>query len=163
MTRYLLDANVFIRAKRDHYRFATFPCFWDWLIAQQAAGVVFSVEAVETELKNGKDDLTTWASALPSGSFLPPDVAAAASAARLAQWAKDSARPYTQAAVSTFFASADYWLVAHAHAHGFTVVTHEVPQPEAQRRVKIADACNGLGLAWLNPFEMLQRHGAKFS
>lgn len=163
MTRYLLDANVFIRAKRDHYRFSTFPCFWNWVVAKQAAGLVFSIEAIERELQRGQDDLTRWAAGLPAGSFLPPDTATAASARALTAWTRDPGRPYTPAAVATFFASADYWLVAHAHAHAFCVVTHEVPEPASKRKVKIPDACNGVAVPWLGPFEMLQREGARFS
>ena len=32
MTRYLLDANVFIQAKNLHYGFDFCPAFWDWLV-----------------------------------------------------------------------------------------------------------------------------------
>ncbi len=31
---YLLDADVFIRAKNLHYGFDFCPAFWEWLIAQ---------------------------------------------------------------------------------------------------------------------------------
>ena len=58
---YLLDANVFIQAKNLHYGFDFCPGFWDWLQVQHAAGVVFSVEKVGTELAAGADDLSTWA------------------------------------------------------------------------------------------------------
>lgn len=33
---YLLDANVFIEAKRRHYGFDFCPAFWDWLDARHA-------------------------------------------------------------------------------------------------------------------------------
>lgn len=33
---YLLDANVFIQAKRLHYGMDFCPAFWDWLIAKNA-------------------------------------------------------------------------------------------------------------------------------
>jgi Domain of unknown function (DUF4411) len=78
-------------------------------------------------------------------------------AGRLSAWAQDPARTYTAAAVADFFASGDYWLMAHALAHGFTVVTMALPAPLSQRRPKIPDVCNALGVAWLNPFEMLER------
>ena len=39
---YLLDANVFIQAKRLHYGMDFCPAFWDWLIARNAANEVFS-------------------------------------------------------------------------------------------------------------------------
>ena len=32
---YLLDANVFIEAKRRHYGFDFCPAFWDWLDQQE--------------------------------------------------------------------------------------------------------------------------------
>ena len=32
---YLLDADVFIRAKNLHYGLDFCPAFWDWLIAQK--------------------------------------------------------------------------------------------------------------------------------
>ena len=43
---YLLDANVFIQAKNLHYGFDFCPAFWDWLIRQNQAGEVFSIEKV---------------------------------------------------------------------------------------------------------------------
>jgi hypothetical protein len=47
---YLLDANVFIQAKNLHYGFDFCPAFWDWLIASNAAGLVFSIEKVGDEI-----------------------------------------------------------------------------------------------------------------
>ena len=35
---YLLDADVFIRAKNLHYGLDFCPAFWDWLVGQNAAG-----------------------------------------------------------------------------------------------------------------------------
>lgn len=43
---YLLDANVFIQAKNLHYGFDFCPAFWDWLSAQHAQGLVFSISQV---------------------------------------------------------------------------------------------------------------------
>ncbi len=43
---YLLDANVFIEAKRRHYSFDFCPAFWDWLVEGNAAGKTCSVERV---------------------------------------------------------------------------------------------------------------------
>jgi predicted nucleic acid-binding protein len=158
---YLVDSNVLIAAKRNHYRFGTFPCFWDWIVAQHANGKVFSVKAVEKEILDAKDDLSTWIAKIPT-AFLPPDAATAVSAATLTAWVQDPARIFTPSAVSDFFSAADYWLVAHAAAHGFSVVTHEVADPYCRRRVKIPDACNALGVTWLDPFDMLAAESASF-
>ena len=35
---YLLDADVFIRAKNVHYGFDFCPAFWEWLVADGADG-----------------------------------------------------------------------------------------------------------------------------
>ena len=59
---YLLDANVFIQAKNLYYGLDFCPAFWDWLIVNNKAKRVFSIEKVEDELNAGADELTTWAS-----------------------------------------------------------------------------------------------------
>ena len=59
---YLLDADVFIRAKNLHYGLDFCPAFWDWLIERNGAGQVFSIEKVGDELEAGNDDLSAWAS-----------------------------------------------------------------------------------------------------
>ena len=41
---YLLDANVFMSAKNLHYGLDFCPAFWDWLIRENRAGKVFSIE-----------------------------------------------------------------------------------------------------------------------
>jgi hypothetical protein len=68
---------------------------------------------------------------------------------------------YEPAAVNTFLQVADYYLTAHAHAHGHTVVTHEVPA-ESVRKVKIPNVCIGMGIRWVTTFEMLRRERARF-
>jgi len=68
---------------------------------------------------------------------------------------------YEAAAIATFLQVADYWLVAHAKAANCIVVTHEVPS-ESVRKIKIPNACIGLGIACLTPYEMLRRERARF-
>ena len=46
-------------------------------------------------------------------------------------------------------------LIAHAHARGHVVVTHEVASA-AQRKVPIPNVCIGLSVRFINPFEMLR-------
>jgi hypothetical protein len=157
---YLLDADVLIRARREHYRLNVFPCFWDWIAAKNTAGVVYSVDAILREIEVDAD-LGPWVQQR-AGLFLPPDQATTGAAATVSAWVQHPARVYRPAAVATFFAAGDYWLVSHGLATGYTVVTHEVPQPQSQGRVKIPDVCNGVGVNWTTPFEMLQREGALF-
>ena len=60
---YLLDENVFIAANRLHYGLDFCPAFWDWLVARNADGQVFSIERVASEVEGGNDDLVQWAAA----------------------------------------------------------------------------------------------------
>ena len=78
---------------------------------------------------------------------------------RVSAWATGQA--YEPAAVSMFLQVADYYLVAQALAGGHTVVTHEVPSAST-RKIKIPDACIGLGIKCMSPYEMLRRERARF-
>ncbi len=68
---YLLDANVFIQAKRLHYGLDFCPAFWRWLVAENAAGRVVSIDKVSDEIEAGGDELWDWAKALGKQFFLP--------------------------------------------------------------------------------------------
>ena len=156
---YLLDANVFIQAKNLHYGLDFCPAFWDWLILRNAAGQVFSIERVGDELGAGSDELATWAAERSPGFFLEPDAAILPALASVSAWV--TGQRYEPAAVNTFLQVADYYLVAHALAHGQTVVTHEVAS-NSTKKIKIPDACIGLRIKCVTPFEMLRRERARF-
>ena len=156
---YLLDANVFIQAKNLHYGLDFCPAFWDWLIDRNAAGSAFSIEKVGDEIQAGADELSTWASARGTAFFLKPDAPLLVALASVSTWATSQA--YDQSAVNTFLQVADYYLVAHALAHGHTVVTHEVPSPSV-KKIKIPNVCIGLGVKCMTPYEMLRVERARF-
>lgn len=156
---YLLDANVFIQAKNLHYGLDFCPAFWDWLLAENQAGRVFSVEKVGDEVRGGADELAAWAAARGGGLFLTPDPQILPSLPIVSAWV--NGQQFEAAAINTFLQVADYYLVAHAHAHGHTVVTHEVAA-DSVRRVKIPNVCIGLGIPCVTPFEMLRREHARF-
>ena len=159
MTAYLLDANVFIQAKNLHYGFDFCPAFWEWLVQQNQAGKVASIEKVADELHEVQDELAKWAEERGDHFFLRPDGAVVPALRTVSDWA--SGKGYHPAAVSTFLQGADYWLVAHVLAHDCTIVTHEVPA-DTIRKIKIPNACIGLGLRCINPYAMLRREGARF-
>jgi hypothetical protein len=149
---YLLDANVFIQAKNLYYGLDFCRAFWDWLIAHNEAGWVFSIEKVG-------DELATWAVARGTSFFVKPDAAMLPALSRVSAWA--IGQHYEPAAVNTFLQIADYYLVAHALAHGYTVVTHEIASTST-KKIKIPDACIALGIKCMTPFEMLRRERARF-
>ena len=156
---YLLDANVFIQAKNLHYGMDFCPAFWDWLVANSAKEKVFSIEKVGDEVDAGGDELSAWAAQRGPDFFLKPDAAILPALGTVSTWA--TGQGYEPAAVSTFLQVADYYLVAHALAHGHTVVTHEVASAST-KRIKIPNACIGVGLKFVTPYEMLRHERARF-
>ena len=156
---YLLDANVFIQAKNLHYGFDFCPAFWEWLTTNNTAGRVFSIAKVGDEIEAGDDELSEWAGQQGAGFFLEPDSNILPALGTVSAWA--SGQSYEQAAIATFLQVGDYYLVAHALAHQHTVVTHEVASPST-KRIKIPNACIGLRIRFMTPFEMLRRERARF-
>src|SRR4029077_5691772 len=156
---YLLDANVFIQAKNLHYGLDFCPAFWDWLLANNATGKVFSIEKVEDEIKAGSDELAQWASNLGAKFFLRPHYFLLAAPGQVSTWATN--QNYEPAAVNTFLQVADYYLVGHAIAHKHVVVSHEIASIST-KKIKIPNVCIGLNVKCVTPFEMLRNEKARF-
>lgn len=156
---YLLDSNVFMQAKNLHYGLDFCPAFWDWLIANNETQRLFSIEKVGDEIDAGADELAVWASQRGPGFFLKPDAAMLPSLGTVSTWT--TSQSYEPAAVNTFLQVADYYLVAHALAHGHVVVTHEIASPST-KKIKIPNVCIGLGVKCMTPFEMLRHERARF-
>lgn len=156
---YLLDANVFMSAKNLHYGLDFCPAFWGWLIHAGNAGTVFSIDKVADEIEAGQDELSEWAVTDGEGLFRRTPPALAQQFAQVSTWA--TGQQYTPAAINTFLQVADFYLVAHALAGGHVVVTHEVPS-NSPARIKIPNACVGLGVRFMTPYQMLRIERARF-
>jgi len=156
---FILDADVFIRAKNLHYGLDFCPAFWEWLILENAAGRLFSIEKVGDEVLAVADELSEWAEARGPGFFLRPDASVFPSLTIVSNWAVG--QHYEPSAVSAFLQGADYYLVAQAQAGNHTVVTHEVFSAST-RKIKIPNVCIGLDIKFMTPYEMLRRERARF-
>jgi hypothetical protein len=156
---YLLDSDVFIQAKNLHYGLDFCPALWDWLTASNTADSVFSTEKVGDEIAAGADELSDWAADRGDSFFLKPDAAILPALGSVSTWA--TSQNYEPAAVNTFLQVADFYLVSHALAHGHTVVTHEIASIST-KKIKIPNACIGLGVKCMTPFEMLRHERARF-
>ena len=156
---YLLDANVFIQAKNEHYGMDFCPGCWDWLLMSNAVGIVASVTVVDAELQAGADQLAAWSAQRGKGFFLEPDATVLAAARRIGQWV--TGQTYKTAATNKFTDGPDHILIAHALAKQLTVVTHE-KRSNSKNTVKIPDVCNHFGIDCITPFEMLRRENARF-
>ncbi|EKD28797.1 MAG: hypothetical protein ACD_79C00201G0005 [uncultured bacterium] len=156
---YLLDANVFMQAKNLHYGLDFCPAFWDWLVEKNNTKQLFSIEKVEDEINAGRDELSDWAAQCGAQFFLKPDTAILSALGRVSIWA--TTQQYEPSAVNTFLQVADYYLVAHALAYKYIIVTHEIAS-SSTKRIKIPNACIGLGIKCMTPYEMLRMERAKF-
>jgi len=156
---YLLDANVFIQAKNLHYGLDFCPAFWDWLVENNAAGRVFSIDKVADEIDAGADELTEWSRRNGRSLFRKTDAQVTEQFSRVSAWA--TSQQYESAAISTFLQSADFYLVAYALAAGSVLVTHETPA-NSVKIIKIPNACVGLGVRFMTPYDMLRRECARF-
>lgn len=161
---HLLDANAFMEASRLYYSFRIAPGYWDWLVEKSEAGEIASVEAVYDEITAGSGDLVTWAKDSTLDGFWLPDTAASiAATGDLATWAAHPDRPFKQAAVDEFMASADLRLAAQASAIGATVVSRETSDPGCKKRVKLPDAAKSVGVSCIQPFVAYERLGLTLS
>lgn len=157
---YLLDADTFIQAKDEYYGFDLCPGFWDWLDRENAATRLFSVDAVKVELERGNDELSRWATERGEAFFAPVDERTNGAMAAVAGWVQ--AGDFRDDAKRVFLAAADPWLIAHALAHGHTVVTNEVHVDGQKNKVKIPTVCRALNVPCIRTLEMLRKENVRF-
>lgn len=152
---FLLDANVFIESAKRYYAFPIVPGYWDGLILHAEGGPVRSIDRVKAEIDRGKDELKTWVNENFEDWFEStnqPDVIAAYRT--VMTWAQGQ-KQYTPAAQAEFARAADGWLIAHALAKKYVVVSDEYFDPNIKKKIKIPNVCRGLRVSYLNTFEML--------
>ena len=156
---YIVDADVFIRAKNDHYGFDFCPAFWDWIIQANRKGQVFSIDRIRKEILRGNDELALWVTTLPKVFFLEPDQKVFKALQEINEWV--NSKNYESAGIVGFLKSGDYYLIGHALAGNHTVVTHEKPS-DSKKRIKIPNVCLGLNVEYASPFEMLRTLQPRF-
>ncbi len=157
---YLLDSNAFIEAKNQYYRFSFCPGYWDWILKQNSAGKVFSIDKVRAELRVQEDDLADWVKVSAGKLFIGPPAEISAPMTLISSWV--DSQEYTEPAIRFFLASADYYIISYAKSLGYTVVTREKSEPNRISRVKIPDVCLGVGVECIDPFQMLEDEDVKF-
>jgi hypothetical protein len=160
---FVLDANVFIEAKRRYYAFDLAPRFWDSLILHAKNGRIESIDRVKEELVRGKDDLVTWAKGSFHYAFASTDEEDVIKSYReIIEWVIAQSQ-FTEAAKADFAKSADGWLVAYARAKGRIVVTQEVLYPNIKSKVPIPNVCQAFSVPYVDTFKMLRDIGVRFA
>ncbi len=163
MSKYVLDANVFIEAKNRYYGFDICPGFWSSLISLHERKHVFCIDRIRDELTVQQDDIKEWVKDRCSATFFKgtQDQAVVDSFQAMITWVY--AQPqFTQAAKTEFASVPDGWLIAYAHANSAIVVTHEEFAPEVKRKVPMPNVCIEFDVPYVNTFEMLADLQVKF-
>ena len=155
---YVLDTNVFIDAANAYYAFDLAPGYWEFLVQLFDSHHAVSIEPVYDELDSASDDdpLKAWAKRNRQ-HFVDLDPHVFGCYQPVMDWA--GAQNYTASAINQFRNVADSWIVAYALANNWVVVTHEKSAPKSKNRIKIPDACAGVGVTCATPFEMLRQRG----
>ncbi len=156
--RYLLDADSFIRSKRQHYAFDFCPGYWDALLQGFRQKRVISIVPIRKELERGNDALTDWVKGKVPKRFFDPvtDETVQAAYAAVIRWVEKGDR-FSPAARQKFASGADPWLVAYARTNGYNLVTYEVSSPELRARIKLPDVAHHFKVKCLPPYVMLRR------
>ncbi len=158
---YVLDANVFIEAKRRYYGFDLCPGFWDCLQYHGKNKLLLSVDRVKREL-DGEDELQAWVKNVAPDIFVSTKMADVVQRYNeIMNWVNDQEQFYA-AAIEEFAGIADGWLVAYAKANSCTVVTHEAHAPGAKRRIPIPNVCKAFSVLYIDTFDMLRALEARF-
>ena len=152
---FLLDANVFIEAARRYYAFRIAPGYWDGLILHAGRGPVRSIDKIKEEIDRGNDELKTWADTNFHGWFESTNQQDVFEAYRTVMIWSQAQTQYTPAAKAEFAKAADGWLIAHALAKKYVVVSDEYYDPYIKRKIKIPNVCRELNVPYLNTFELL--------
>lgn len=159
--RYVIDANILIEAYRRYYAFDLAPKFWTEIVTHVSAGNIVCVDRVQAEIAKGNDDLAEWIKTCGCTFAPTTDANTIAAYGKLMQWAASEQR-FVPQALAEFAQVADAWIVAFAAAHGDIVTTHEVPNINSKKRIKIPDACQACSVPFVDTFAMLKRLGVKF-
>jgi len=160
---FLLDANIFIEAKRRYYAFDLCPGFWESIKALHEDKRLYSIDRIKDELEKGGDDLAEWAcKEMPAACFLSTDNESITGCyGQIVSWVSEQDQ-FLDAAKAEFASDPDGWLIACACARQLAIVTHEVYSPDAQRRVHIPNVCRQFGVEYFDTFKMLRELHVRF-
>lgn len=158
---YLLDANVFIEAKNRYYAFDVFPAFWNWMDTVVGQNVR-TITMVRDELMVKDDPLGDWMQARKDEGWIlsVDDEETQVAFAEIVAELEDSR--YSRPGIEKFLSGADPWLIAKAKVLGATIVTHEVANEHALKRVPIPNLCGSRDVPCLNTFDTLRVLEARF-
>lgn len=126
-----------------------------------ASGTAVLRQTVLDELRRHRDPLVEWVGGQDGVEAMPTSEGALERYLDVCAWAESQG--HASRAVRDFEpeARADIWLCAEALASGLTVVTYETSS-NSPNRVKIPDACAGVGARCMGGFDLMRGQGLRF-
>jgi hypothetical protein len=159
-TIYCLDANVLIKAWESYYSPDLCPTYWDVLDDLGAKGQLFVPSWVAEEIHRTDDDLSKW---LMKSRIKVRQVSEEVTLKVREVFAKDK-RHELLVDNTKQRSLADPWLIAHAMVENACVVSKESKSTAAHnKKVKIPDVCEAMGVRCIDDFRMIEELGIKFA
>ena len=153
--RYLLDANVLIRAHEDYYPLDRIRPFWDWLISEASAGHVKMPFEIHDEIATASGPLKDWITRpeVKSALVLNEEVEQ-----QVFNHVIDTAYAPDLADHELEEAGRDPFLVTYGlMQENRTIVTKEISSPSKLRgRRKVPDACDILNIPCISDFRFYE-------
>lgn len=169
--KYLFDSDSLIVAKNIHYSPDFSVAFWDWIIQGNQKSVLFTIDKVINEFKNGRENdfLRKFAEDNEEKISLKTiDSNCLQKYAEVQVWAnsvwtigKKSGKTTKALEVFAKETMADPWLVAYASLNGFCIVSNEKSAPESQTSIKLPDVANAFGVKVVKLHEVLSIHAGQ--
>jgi hypothetical protein len=157
--KYLLDTNIILTAYRRYYAFDLVPSFWNRLSASASKNEWALIDYVCDELLKQKDAISDWIRAQYSGEVLSSSESPVITAYGTIIEEVHHNHQYFETAKQEFASTADSWLIAHALAGSYCIVTEEKFEPEVRKRVKIPNECKKHGIEYINTFDFMRKIG----
>lgn len=162
MDKFIIDSNVLISAYRRNYPIDVIPTFWENMLIEAKKQRYYIVDEIYYEIKKGEDELTNWIeSNIDSFQILNSDDCLVIEAYReIIQRVVDNDK-YGLKAKKEFASVADSWLIAHAKAYNYVIVTEEVFNGDCKKRILIPNICTQFGIQWINTIQFLRNINIK--
>lgn len=163
-TKYLLDTSVLIEASKRYYAFDLAPTFWQHLTVQSQVGTISSIDKVKVEIDKRNKFLINWANNKFKRWESTVTEDTKQNYLKLIQWSVSNQR-YSQNAKDQFANAdkADAWLVAHALARRYIVVTEEVFNKDIKNNIRIPNICLEFDVQYIDTFQMMRKLGLVLS